>query len=172
MILFVTALFNADGTFAECLAGSVPIAAEGAGMGGRTPSSCGMVQLKPGINPHDIRHHVEPDGAGGARFKDSINDIALLCCRRTPATVEGITAGLEAEGQNCMHLVARTWLAEKLPAEYDDYFGEKLQSHPRAVELVKTMIHKAAQRQPTFTNFKKHLRIEARINEPTKSDKK
>lgn len=171
MILFVNAIMNDDGSLQQCQLIDIPMLAD-THEDGRANISCGMVRLKDGINPHAVRDHIESDGAGGIKFKDSISEIALLFCNRTPATREAITEALAADGQDCMHIVARTWLAEKLPAEYDDYYGIKLQSHPRAVELVKTMIHKAAHGQPLHTNFKKHLRAEARINEPTKSDKK
>ena len=171
MILFVSAIINDDGTVQQCQLSDVPMYAD-THEDGRRNLSAGMVRLKDGVNPHTVRDHLGSDGAGGVRINDSINEIALLCCRRTPATREDITAALKADGQDCMHIIASTWLAEKLPAEYDDYYGQKLKSHPRAVALVKAMIHKAAHGQPLHTNFKKHLRAEARINEPTESDKK
>ena len=163
MILFVSAIFNDDGTLQQYKMADIPMLAD-VHEDGRRNTCVGVIHLKTGINPHEIQHHIEHNGAGGGRFKDSIADITNLCCRRTPATREAITEALATEGQDSLHMIARTWLAEKLPAEYDDYYGIKLESHPRAVKHVHAMIHKAAHGQPIPTNFKKHLRAEARVD--------
>ncbi len=158
MILFVTALFDADGAFLECAAAEVPIWPEGGSLFAQPHASCGVVRLKDGVNPNAISRYVVPDGEGGARFTDNIGEIAVMCCRRTPATESLLTEKLAAEGQSAMHLIARTWLATKLPEEKLGLFGPRIEADARAVPLVETMMARKYEQSTAVSGFKKFER--------------
>ena len=146
MILFVTALFDDAGNFLESGAAEVPIWPEGASLFDKPHSSCGVIRLKEGINIREVHRYVEPDGKGGARFKDNIMEIATMCSRRTPATRELLAEKLASEGDAAMHVLARTWLAEKLPEEKALYFGAPINADERALPVVTAMMEKKLQK--------------------------
>jgi hypothetical protein len=171
MMFFVTALFADNGDFLECAAGELPIWPEGSSLFDKPHSSCGVVLLKTGVNPSMISRYVEPDGQGGARFKDTIGEIAQLCCRRTPATTELLAEKLCEEGCGSMHILARTWLAERLPTEKAGYFGTEIVGHSRALPTVRNILEKKYNKDALPTGFKKFERAQvAKVHERIAAD--